>query len=140
MLIVFPIFAPSFHGLFHVLLQGVLALLIRFLGPKKIVLCEICTIVWCKKMDTHLLLYTVANVYPFFCIRLYYLYGYSGSFAAQNLCIFSIVIVRCNSSRWLDFCTKMSITWLMLTTSCCWFLLPLIEIGPIVNKNNSLKN
>ena len=28
--------------------------------------------VWCKKTDTHLLLYTVTNVYPFFCIRLYY--------------------------------------------------------------------
>ena len=29
------------------------------------------SIVWCKKMDTHLLLYTVANVYPFFWIRRY---------------------------------------------------------------------
>ena len=27
--------------------------------------------VWCKKLDTHLQLYLVANVYPFFCIRLY---------------------------------------------------------------------
>ena len=31
--------------------------------------CRCSDIVWFKRMDTHLLLYTVANVYPFFWIR-----------------------------------------------------------------------